>query len=182
MKDTTKVWLLGYRYELFFAVVVIIFALAYFVNHQHLVDVFKNFDENDYSWSLACLPLMLIAPLFVPTLNSVLKQVIVSCLSFLFAQGVAILCIFFDSSISALSYIALTLDIAMIVYAAVLGTRIGKWTYGHIDELIPRRMRWRNSKVDIYNYSLSTSISMGVSCGFIVVNSLSLFLVYAVIR
>lgn len=103
-------------------------------------------------------------------------------LGFLFLKATTVICYFTDSTVASLPYVATFVDLAATISSIVLGYRIGKWTYDNMDEVIPRRMKWRISRVDIYSLSLKYSISQGIACAYCISNCVSLFLLGIVIQ
>jgi hypothetical protein len=179
MTNTTKAWLLCHPVFGYCVITILIVILAFFLNGQHLRMILNYEDENSnfifYFW-------IIISPLLLARNYDTVGGLIFMSIGILCCKAMIVFCYFTDSTISFLLYVAVFVDIAATIWVIVRGVRIGKWTCSNMDEIIPRRMKWKNSKVDIYSLSLKYSINRGIANAFCAYNCVMLFILLIVIR
>lgn len=178
MTNTTKAWLLRYPIVGYCIIAALIFIGAYQVNNSHWAEILQAKEDGTlvaYFW-------IVIFPILVAMVRDSTGGILFATLSILIAKVLIIVCFFLDSTTDILSYIVLAIDAVATIWWIVLGVKIGKWTYANMDEVIPRRAKWRDSKVDIYSMSLNYSISRGVACAFSGYSCIALFLLFIIIR
>ena len=178
MTNTTKAWLLCHPIPGYIFIAGLASLCAYFFNNQHWANILID-KENSYFifyfW-------IIISPLFLAPNRESVGGIAFMAIGIICIKALIMVCYFKDCTINYLPYVALFVDSVATIYSIVLGIRIGKWTYANIDEVIPRRAKWRNSKVDIYSFSLNYSINRGIACSFCAYLSMALFFLLVIIR
>ena len=179
MNNTTRAWLLRYPVIGYCLFALLVFIAAYLLNREHLPLILNYKDETSnfifYFW-------IVIWPLILAKNFDSVGGIIFMIVGTLCSKAMTLYCYFTDSSVLPLTYAAVIVDLIATIWFTVRGVQVGKWTFANRDEVIPRRMKWRNSKVDVYSLSLRYSINRGIAYAFCGYNCIVLFLLFVVIR
>ena len=178
MTNTTKAWLLCHPIVGYFIIVAIISVLAFLVNRPHWAIILGDMEGSNfifYFW-------IVLSPFFIAGDIKTVGGLIFSSICILLFKAMIIFCYFADSTGEVLPIIVTLLDLVATVLLIAPGIKIGKWTYANMDEVIPKRWKWKKSKVDIYSYSLKYSINRGIACAYCAYCCVAVALLFIVIR
>ena len=178
MTNTTKAWLLCHPIEGYLFVTTIACIGAFFFNNQHWADIILEMETSNFMFYF----FIILSPLSIAYVYTSVGGLVFMSIGILCVKAMTAFCYLSDSSSPTLSMICISIDLIAALCFLFGGIRIGKWTYTHMDEVIPRREKWRNSKVDIYSLSLKYSINRGIACWFCANNSIAILLLLIILR